>query len=178
MRWLKIKAYKILAMSILLLVLFSGCTHAKRLTDAKQVQLNTALVKSLKQGEISGTPLSLNDGFSLTDVKKVWGDPDRHIDREEVQSYVYQKNGQTFQIDDNIETDAFKDQKHYKYSFVVHLKATREKIVKEMRMSPKINGKRLLQYHYNGHVIQFEQDGTKNNWLMFYRNASPSDLKE
>lgn len=178
MRWLKIKAYKILAISILLLVLFSGCTHAKRLTDAKQVQLNTALVKSLKQGEISGTPLSLNDKFSLTDVKKVWGDPDRHIDREEVQSYVYQKNGQTFQIDDNIETDAFKDQKHYKYSFVVHLKATREKIVKEMRMSPKINGKRLLQYHYNGHVIQFEQDGTKNNWLMFYRNASPSDLKE
>ncbi|MCQ2010399.1 MAG: hypothetical protein ABF629_02130 [Sporolactobacillus sp.] len=175
---MKIKAYKILAMSILLLVLFAGCTHVKKSTNAKQVQVNAALVKDLKHGKISGTPLSLNDGFSLTDVKKAWGEPDRHIDREEVQSYVYQKNGQMFQIDDNIETDAFKDQRRFKYSFVVHLKTSREEIVKEMRMSPKINGKRLIQYQYNGHVIQFEQDGTKNNWLMFYRNASQSDIKE
>ncbi|MCO7128028.1 hypothetical protein NIE88_19995 [Sporolactobacillus shoreicorticis] len=170
--------YKFLAIGILLLLLFAGCAHEKRSTDVKQVQLNAALVKGLKHGEITGTPLSLNDGFRLADVKKAWGEPDRHIDREEVQSYVYKKNGQTFQIDDAIETDDFKDQKRFKYRFVVHLKISREKIVKAMNAAPKINGKRLLQYQYNGHIIQFEQDGTKNNWLMFYRNASQSDMEK
>ncbi|QAA22020.1 hypothetical protein [Sporolactobacillus terrae] len=82
-----------------------------------------------------------------TTSKKFWGEPERHIDREEIQSDVYRKNGQTFQIDDNIETDDFKDQKRYNYSFVIHLKTTRDQIIEAMHLSPKINGKRLLQYH-------------------------------
>lgn len=162
-------------MTIFLSLLLAGCSNADHSKKTKGIQLNAQFVRGLKQGKIIGTPLSLDDGFSLNAVKTVWGKPVQHIDREDIQSYVYKKDGQIFQIDDHIETDAFKDQRQYKYSFVVHLKVTRSKIIQEMRMSPKIDGKRLISYQYNGHVIQFEKNGRGNRWLMFFRNASQSD---
>ncbi|BBN98307.1 hypothetical protein St703_10120 [Sporolactobacillus terrae] len=53
--------------------LFAGCTDAQHSTDDRQIPVNVVLVKGLKHGEVSGMPLSLNDGFDLDDVKKVWG---------------------------------------------------------------------------------------------------------
>ncbi|MCM3237496.1 hypothetical protein M3589_07135 [Heyndrickxia oleronia] len=124
--------------------------------------LNNKMVDGLKQGKIIDTPLDLSKVSTMADVEKVWGKPDEAIDHQDLQDYIYIKNGQRIMITENIE----EEQVQYKFSFSISIATNRDEILKKMGKPKDVHATTILQYYYNGYKIQFEKND-KNNWLVY-----------
>jgi hypothetical protein len=175
---MKMKKIRTMVLIFLIVFLLGACSKNTVVTEKTEysstseengIVLNNKTIEGLKQGIIIGTPLTINEGFNMGDVEKVWGKPDQIDDHQDLQNYVYRINGQSIVVEDNIEEDG---NSGYKFAFSVVLSITREDILKKMGYPTDLETKNILQYKYNGYKIQFDKFD-KNTWNLHLNKSYP-----
>jgi hypothetical protein len=98
-KWIRIGLLVILAILNMFIV---GCANQNELKkESGLVILDKKTISLFKEGKINGIPFPLK-GFPMQDVREKWGEPDKQIDNEDIQDYVYIKKKQeiTFTVDE------------------------------------------------------------------------------
>lgn len=155
---------------LLVFIILTGCGDDKlEITNKSENNvfvLNGESKVDLEKGIITGTPLRLDNVIGMEDVKKVWGEPEKIYDHEDIQTYQYNIKDRKIMIDE--------DEMGALYIFQVEVGITREEILHYMGepKEGKKTGKRLV-YHDTDFRIAFEkndepQDNDLETWRLIY----------
>jgi hypothetical protein len=150
----------LLLVSVLFFV--GGCNSQKPVENIDRhgvINLNEETIKELEKGILLGTPIRFDQEITMKDIEEVWGKPDEHFDYEDIQTYVYIKNGQKFLIDE--------DEMKSIYMVQVELDYTKDEILSLMG-TPTHPGN-IFQYEKGDYLIQFEKYDEKWRLIVMKR---------
>ncbi|QKG85402.1 DUF4309 domain-containing protein [Kroppenstedtia pulmonis] len=121
------------------------------------VVLNDETIALFKKGKVKGIPFPLRD-FPIDQVIAKWGKPDKQIDHEDIQVYVYQKKGQniTFTVD---ETNTVN---YYTIDMNMSFKEVNQKLGSPYKVKKST---RLLRYPMGNYVLQVEDISKDKVWI-------------
>jgi hypothetical protein len=117
--------------------------------------LDAETIKDLEKGIVKGTPLRLDNDTKMSDVERIWGQPNEHFDNEDIQTYRYTIENQNFIIDEMNEI----------YTIQVELDYSKDEIL-EIMGKPTQPGN-IFIYEKENYIIQFEKFNHK--WRLILR---------
>ncbi|MCK6256462.1 YjgB family protein [Fictibacillus sp. KIGAM418] len=123
--------------------------------------LNKETISAFKDGQIIGIPFPVTRGFTFTSVKKMWGEPERVIDNEDIHDYVYTKKGRKIIFtEDELKTI---------YDTIVEVKIGKESLFHQMGKPSEQSKKGGTLYYDEGQYIAMFHHETKDLWTLILR---------
>jgi outer membrane protein assembly factor BamE (lipoprotein component of BamABCDE complex) len=162
---MNLKIVKLLITLTAVLLFISSCSTqvAKEKNKVEDISrhsvfnLDAETIKDLEKGIIKGTPLRLDNDTKMSDVERIWGQPNEHFDNEDIQTYRYTIENQNFIIDE--------DEMNEIYIIQVELEYSKDEIL-EIMGKPTQPGN-IFIYEKENYIIQFEKFNHK--WRLILR---------
>lgn len=140
----------------------AGCSNKtseeKPTKESGLVVLDKDTISQFKKGTIKGIPFKQDGHTSFDEITKKWGNPDDTIDNEDIQDYIYIKQGQkiTFVVDET----------NIAYITLVELNMSIKEANERLGNLHKVKKTtKILQYPEGDYVAQIESLSNNKVWL-------------
>lgn len=140
----------------------AGCSNKtseeKPTKESGLVVLDKDTISQFKKGTIRGVPFKQDGRTPIDEITKKWGNPDKIIDNEDIQDYVYIKQGQkiTFVVDET----------NIAYITLVELNMSIKEANQKLGNLHKVKKTtKILQYPEGDYILQMESLSNNRVWL-------------